>query len=51
MYEGEVIYDIVRRKAYILNFGKQFSVWKVKLNDPNVWALYLIIFICENRSV
>ncbi len=26
MYEGEAIYDIVRRKAYILNFGRQFSV-------------------------
>jgi len=25
LYEGEVIYDIVRRRAYILNFGRQFS--------------------------
>ena len=28
MYEGEVIYDIVRRRAYILNFGKQFTGWE-----------------------
>jgi hypothetical protein len=26
MYEGEVIYDILRRRAYILNFGKQLTV-------------------------